>query len=199
MQLQGSGTLSQLDGRQVPQGQAVFSESRAPARREGRPAVDYVKAVFRFTLLAGILSGLLITSAAPVAAEGTELTRLVNVAKAQIGDPWKHYAKGPDKFDCVGFVFFVYNQNGIKERIGGYKGVYGYLKWFRDRGLVTTDKTKARPGDLIIWGRNQHIGMYLGEGMAISALLNPHGVSIHKVSGYVPIKVKAYLRVNIER
>lgn len=159
----------------------------------------YARTVARFVLLASILTGLLVVNAAPVAAEGTELSRVVSVAKAQLKDPWKHYAKGPDRFDCVGFVWFAYNQNGLKDRIGGYRGVAGYLKWFRLRGLITTSAAKARPGDLIVWGRNQHIGMYLGDGMAISALINPYGVSIHKVTGYIGMKVKAYLRVSIER
>ena len=161
--------------------------------------MDYVRAVWRFALFACILSGLLITTAAPVAAEGTELSRVIAVGKAQLKDPWKHYAKGPDKFDCVGFVFFAYNHNGLKDRIGGYRGVGGYLNWFKNRGLTTRDATKARPGDLIVWGDNTHIGMFLGDGMAISALINPYGVSIHKVTGYIGMRVKAYLRVNIER
>lgn len=145
------------------------------------------------------MAGLLITTAAPAAAEGTELSRVVTVAKAQLRDPWKHFAKGPDKFDCVGFVWFAFNQNGLKDRIGGYRGVGGYFKWFKMRGLVTTDASKARPGDLIVWGRNTHIGIFLGDGMAISALINPYGVAIHRVTGYIPIRVKAYLRVSLER
>jgi cell wall-associated NlpC family hydrolase len=156
-------------------------------------------ALARFVLLASIVAGLIVTTAAPVAAEGTELSRIVDVAKAQIHDPWKHFAKGPDKFDCVGYVWFVYNQNGLKDKIGGYRGVGGYFKWFKDRGLVTTDMTKANPGDLIVWGRNEHIGMYLGDGMAISALINPYGVSIHKVVGYIHMRVKGFLHTDIQR
>lgn len=156
-------------------------------------------ALARLALLVSIVAGLIVTTAAPVAAEGTQLTRIVGVAKAQLHDPWKHFAKGPDKFDCVGFVWFAYNQNGLKDKIGGYRGVGGYFKWFKDRGLLTTDMTKARPGDLIVWGRNEHIGMYLGDGMAISALINPYGVSIHKVKGYIPMRVKAFLHTDIER
>jgi len=120
--------------------------------------VAYARAVGRFALLASILIGLLVANAAPVAAGQTQLGKIVGTAKAQVGDPWKHFAKGPDKFDCVGFVFFAYNQHGLKERIGGYRGVGAYYNWFKERGLVTTDPSKARAGDLIVWGKNTHVG-----------------------------------------
>lgn len=160
----------------------------------------FARAVARFALLAGILAGLLVASAAPVAAEQTELNQIVTTAKEQVGDPWKHYAKGPDKFDCVGFVFFAYNEHGLKLRIGGYRGVGAYYNWFRERGLVTTDASKARPGDLIVWGKNQHVGIYLGPDRAISALVNPYGVSVHPIrKSWIGVGVKGYLRVDIER
>jgi cell wall-associated NlpC family hydrolase len=61
------------------------------------------------------------------------------------------------------------------------------------------DKVEGLPGDLIIWGRNKHIGIYLGDGLAISTLTNPHGVSIHPIRGYVPIKVTKWLHVDLQR
>jgi hypothetical protein len=35
--------------------------------------------------------------------------------------------------------------------------------------------------------------------MAVSALVNPYGVSVHPVKGYIGMKVKAYLHVDLER
>ena len=160
----------------------------------------FASAFARFALLVAVLVGALVINAAPVAAAGgTEAARVLNVGLNQLGDPWRHYAKGPDKFDCVGFVWFAFNQNGLKERIGGYRGVKSYFSWFKSRGLVTTDMSKARPGDLIVWGRYKHIGIYLGNGIAVSALVNPYGVSKHKVKGYIGMGVKGFLRVNLER
>jgi cell wall-associated NlpC family hydrolase len=158
------------------------------------------QAVTRFVLLASVIGALLVLSAAPVAAGSTtQLQRVESTALNQLKDPWKHFAKGPDKFDCVGFVWFAYNQNGLKDKIGGYRGVGGYYNYFKSRGLATRDMSKAKPGDLIIWGNNVHIGIYLGNGMAVSALINPYGVSKHKVYGYLGLHVKAFLRVNIDR
>jgi hypothetical protein len=41
--------------------------------------------------------------------------------------------------------------------------------------------------------------MYIGDGKAISALINPYGVKIHPVKGYLNVGFKAYLHVNIGR
>lgn len=160
----------------------------------------FASALARFALLASILVAALVLNTAPVAAaDGSQADRVLKVALNQLGDPWKHYAKGPNKFDCVGFVWFAYNENGLKEKIGGYRGVKSYFSWFKSRGLVTSDMSKAQPGDLIVWGRYKHIGIYLGNGMAVSALVNPYGVSKHKVKGYIGMAVKGYLQVNIDR
>ena len=161
-----------------------------------------ISRVRKFALLTSIIGGLVIAGAVPVAAAEppTQLQSVLSVAHNQKGDPWKHYAKGPDKFDCVGFVWYAYNQNGLKEKIGGYRGVGAYFKWFKQRGLVFTDASKAKPGDLIVWGRNTHIGIYLGPDQAISALVNPYGVSVHPIrKSWIGMKVKGYLRVDIER
>ncbi len=155
------------------------------------------RVVSRISLPIVLLLGLILTTAAPVAAAGTEYDRVFDLAQSKIGANWVHYAKGPDKFDCVGFVWYVYKMNEMQDRIGGYRGVRAYHNWFRDRGLVSTSDPK--PGDLVIWGKFKHIGMYIGDGMAISALVQPYGVKIHKVKGYLNVKFKAYLHTQITR
>jgi cell wall-associated NlpC family hydrolase len=144
-------------------------------------------------------------AAAPVAASDqpaprTELERVIAVAKAEVGSKYSFASAGPTTFDCSGFVTYVYKQAGLLDRIGGKRRtVAGYLEWFRAQGAGRATTTDARPGDLIIWGRNKHIGIYLGDGMAISALINPYGVKIHRVTGYIGMRVKAYLHVRLER
>ena len=69
----------------------------------------------------------------------------------------------------------------------------------RIRPRIGRPRATALPGDLIVWGRNKHIGIYLGDGMAISALINPYGVKVHRVTGYIGMRVKAYLHVKLER
>ena len=71
----------------------------------------------------------------------------------------------------------------------------GYMRWFVTRGLFTRDVDKAEPGDLVVWGMGEHIGIYIGNKKAISALINPWGVSVHSLNG-VPLRVDYFLQVN---
>jgi len=160
--------------------------------------VALARAFARLTLPIAFVLGIILTTAVPVAAGGaTEYEQVLQTAKSKLGANWVHYARGPNVFDCVGFVWYNYKVNDLQDRIGGYRGVGGYLNWFKERGLVST--TNPRLGDLIIWGANKHIGMYIGDGKAISAMSQPYGVKIHPVKGYLNVKFKAYLHVNIER
>ena len=51
----------------------------------------------------------------------------------------------------------------------------------------------------MVWGSNQHIGIYIGDGMAISTLVTKRGVAIHPVKGYIGMNVKGYLRTQLAR
>ena len=140
-------------------------------------------------------------AAAPVAASEsapTELQRVLDVALAQVGDRYSFAAVGPNSFDCSGFVTYAFRESGLIDRIGSKRrSVEGFYRWFARRGLA--DKLNPRPGDLIVWGRFKHIGIYVGDGMAVSALINPYGVKVHPVTGYIGMRVKAYLHVQLER
>jgi len=60
-------------------------------------------------------------------------------------------------------------------------------------------RDNPRLGDLVVWGANQHIGIYVGGGNAISTLVTKSGVSINPVKGYLGIRFKAYLHTQITR
>jgi cell wall-associated NlpC family hydrolase len=154
--------------------------------------------VARFALFA-LLGALVLTVIAPAASAAgqTEYDKVFATAKAQLGDKWEYRARGPNRFDCSGLMFYSFDQNGLKLKIGGYRSVGGYYRWFKEQGKVSRDNPQL--GDLIVWGDNQHIGMYIGDGMAISTLTTRHGVSIHPVHGYLGVKFKAYLHVDITR
>jgi hypothetical protein len=71
----------------------------------------------------------------------------------------------------------------------------GYMRWFVSRGLFTKDVDKAKRGDLVVWGMGEHIGIYVGDNKAISAILNPWGVTLHGIN-WVPLRVDYFLQVN---
>lgn len=155
------------------------------------------RAVARIFLPLALVVGLILGNAAPAAASSdlTDFAKVFDVARSKIGHPWVHYARGPNKFDCVGFVWFAFHENGLQGKIGGYRGVKAYYNWFRDRGLA--GRNNPQPGDLVIWGNFKHLGIYVGDGKAISALINPWGVSIHPATGWIPMQVKAYLHTRL--
>ncbi len=160
--------------------------------------MDSVRVGVRFVLLVAMLS-LVVQATAPIAAASarTEYRQVHRTARAQLGDQWKFRARGPNKFDCSGLVWFAFAQNGLKDRIGGYRSVAGYFRWFKARGQAS--RSDLRVGDLIVWGNNQHIGIYIGNGNAISTLVTKRGVAIHPVRGYLGIRVKAYLHTSLTR
>lgn len=157
------------------------------------------RGVGRLLLISALALGAIVGTAAPVAAgTRTEAQRIIAVAKAQVGDRYSFAASGPNRFDCSGFVTYVFRQADLLDRIGGSRrSVAGFYDYFARRGRA--DKNNRQPGDLIVWGHNKHIGIYIGGGMAVSALINPYGVKVHPVTGYLGMKVKAYLHVKLDR
>ena len=158
----------------------------------------------RTLLILTVAGAAFLGTVAPVAADDspsrTELQKIVDIAKSEVGARYSFAAAGPSSFDCSGFVTYVYRQAGLLDRIGGKRRtVAGFYRWFNNQIPDRATRTDARPGDLIVWGRNHHIGIYLGDGMAISALINPYGVKVHPVRGYIGMHVKAFLHVRLER
>ena len=150
----------------------------------------------RVTLSFALIAGLMLASIQGVAAAEpqTDVGKVIATAMAQLGDQWKYQATGPDRFDCSGLVFYSFKMHGLKHLIGGYRSAKGYYNFFKNRGRA--DMNAPRVGDLIVWGNFQHVGIFLGDGMAISTLTTRSGVSIHPVKGYLGIKVRAYLHVD---
>jgi Bacterial SH3 domain/NlpC/P60 family len=128
---------------------------------------------------------------APVAAK-SPADNVIAVAKTKLGARWVHYAVGPRVFDCSGLVYYVFRKTGNVRKIGGRMSAYGYLAWFRHRGLAS--RTGAKPGDLVVWGGGSHVGIYLGHGKAISTLTS--GVRIHGVHA-VTAKFTAFLHTGL--
>ena len=140
---------------------------------------------------------LLIAPTAAAAEAPTQAELVVATAKAQLGDKWEHRAKGPNRFDCSGLVWYAFHENNLHELIGRYRSVAGYFTYFKNLGLVS--KTNPHLGDLVVWGSNQHIGIYVGDGKAISTLTTKRGVTIHAVKGYLGVPFKGYLHTQITR
>ena len=133
---------------------------------------------------------------APASAASDPVEAVIAAAKEKLDKPFQIGAEGPRLFDCSGLIFRVFEETGQLPRIGGMRlRAVQYQRWFVSRGLFTRDVDKADRGDLVIWDNGEHIGIYLGEGRAISALVNPWGVTIHSLHG-IHLPVDYFLKVD---
>ncbi len=111
-----------------------------------------------------------------------------------MGAHYRFGAEGMTSFDCSGLVWRVYKQSGLEAKIGSArKGARAYYHWFKRRGLAS--RSNPKPGDLVIWHKGTHMGIYIGNGEIISALNKKYGVRVHGlnfVSGFT-----AYLHVQL--
>jgi cell wall-associated NlpC family hydrolase len=130
-------------------------------------------------------------SAAPISSEGQQIVR---IAKRQIGDRYRYGARGPSAFDCSGLVIYAYRQagDGPAIRSGKLRSARALYRWFKARGRAS--RHHPRIGDLVIWGRGSHVGIYVGDGKAISSL--NRGVRVHRIHA-VTARFTAYLHTGM--
>ncbi|MDQ6753524.1 MAG: C40 family peptidase [Actinomycetota bacterium] len=98
-------------------------------------------------------------TAAPAVAVGSGHAGVAAAAYAGIGHPYVYGGTSPSGWDCSGFVQWAYAQAGIS--------VPRTNQW---SGMVRT--ANPQPGDLVVQNGGVHVGIYVGNGMVISAL-NP--------------------------
>jgi cell wall-associated NlpC family hydrolase len=151
----------------------------------------------RALVLAALTACLLIPSAPSTPAAATyssEAGQVIRIARAQVGDRWRYGATGPATFDCSGLVMYAYRMAGDLSMIGNgrYRSAGALYRYFLMRGR--TSRTTGTPGDLVVWGNGSHIGIYLGNGIAVSTLTR--GVRVHGVRA-VTARFTAFLRTGI--
>lgn len=162
--------------------------------------------ILRVFLSAAVLAvSVAATQVLPAAAAESESEGVFNFASSQLAKPFKLGSTGLERYDCSGFIYRTYLETELLDRISGQqRRANGYYNWFKDHGLLTDN---PRPGDLVVWAYNghkvSHIGIFTGwnnkgQPMAISALINPYGVTQHRVHS-ISIPLKAYLSVNLNQ
>ena len=144
--------------------------------------------------LAGAVLFSLAPSAPVAASTTTEAQQIIRIAKAQLGDPWRYGAAGPRAFDCSGLVRYAFRHAGDGAAIhtGYLRSARSLYRWFKAHGKASRHNPKI--GDLVIWGGGTHVGIYIGNGKAISTLTN--GVRIHRVHA-VRARFTAYLHTGM--
>jgi cell wall-associated NlpC family hydrolase len=129
--------------------------------------------------------------AAPTPAVVSAASVVVAFARSHLAAAYRPDASGPTSFDCSGLMWRVFHEAGLGTRVTSHSARAIYLA-YRGRGLAS--RANPQVGDLIVWGRGSHVGVYIGHGYAISALVN--GVRIHRVRAMVT-PFTAYLHTHL--
>ena len=129
----------------------------------------------------------------PLKAVPTRADQVIAIARSKLGRPWV-YGAGPSLFDCSGLVIYAFRTAGISSVVGSSSEVSAYALYARFRALGRASRTGGRPGDLVIWGGGSHVGIYLGNGLAISTLVS--GVRVHAI-GALTTPFTAFLHTGI--
>lgn len=176
---------------------AVSGAVVAPSNEGVRPGRTARFGRLTLVLLSFALAVTLVAVEGPNSAQAasSQAGKIVYTAKNQLGKPFRLGTQGMRRYDCSGLVWRAFYNNGLVAKIGGGRKVArGYYDWFRQRGLAS--RSNPRVGDLVVWGRARHIGIYVGDGKAISALTG--GVTRHRING-INLNFTAYLHTNLTR
>lgn len=94
---------------------------------------------------------------------------LAAIAYTGIGHPYVWGGTSPSGWDCSGFTQWVYAQAGISiPRVNAWTAM--------------TPTSTPSPGDLVMQNGGAHVGIYVGNGMMISALNPSQGTLLHSVA-----------------
>lgn len=101
---------------------------------------------------------------------------IADFALDYVGCRYVSGGRGPNKFDCSGFVYYVYKNFGYTLKPGAK------TQWSKLDGTIK--KADLLPGDLVFFSRNGrssgifHVGLYIGDGQFVHAANSRKGVIV---------------------
>jgi peptidoglycan DL-endopeptidase RipA len=93
---------------------------------------------------------------------GGDRAKIVSTALEYLGDPYVEGGASHSGIDCSGLVMVAYQSVGIN--------LVHYVP-SQDAAATTIPESEAQPGDLVVYDNEEHIGLYLGDGLVLQA---PH-------------------------
>lgn len=109
------------------------------------------------------------SSGSSASVTGANVESFIAVAESKLGCKYVRTSKGPDSFDCSGFVYWCLNQVGVNQ---GYmtSGSWANCSKYTRIGSMS----EAQRGDIIVY--NGHVAIYAGGGVVIDASNSNGGV-----------------------
>ena len=104
---------------------------------------------------------------------------IVQAALTKVGCKYVWGAKGPNQFDCSGFVYWCLKEAGVSCANSMCTSAAGQAQYCYNRGWIIS-QSDLQPGDLVFWqnaactkgdrwNEIHHTGIYIGEGKVIEA------------------------------
>ena len=175
--IEASAPLAGLPATSAPAAIGAPAAISAPSVIAGAAAVIDLSAQDR-PLSASARAAAHVSSPATVAAS----TRVIALAETHLGARYQHGATGPRAFDCSGLVYRVFEDAGLGRKIAGLRSAAALYAHFRALHMVSTQN--PQPGDLVIFGGGSHVGIYIGAGRVIHAMVS--GVAITRIKAVYP-------------
>lgn len=101
---------------------------------------------------------------------------LISIASSKIGSPYVWGAKGPNSFDCSGFVYWCLNQAGVETSYMTSSG------WRNPGRFKKVSMGELQAGDIVVV--RGHVGIYAGGGSVIDASSSNGRVVHRSLSGW---------------
>jgi cell wall-associated NlpC family hydrolase len=118
---------------------------------------------------------------------------VVAFARSHLRARYRHASTGPSSFDCSGLMWRVFKEAGLSGKVTS-TSARGIYQSYRARRLAS--RSNPQVGDLVVWGHGSHVGVYIGHGYAISALVQ--GVRVHRIRAmFTPFT--AYLHTHLSK
>ncbi len=137
-----------------------------------------MRSLFASLLLLSLVSGCASFPEHPVShgsAPPEAREQIIEIALAQLGQPYVYGGSRPGGFDCSGLVHYAYSRAGLEvPRTTGEQ--YRQAQRIARRNLA--------PGDLVFFrlrGSVSHVGLYLGDGEMVHAPSTGNNVRIEPI------------------
>lgn len=111
--------------------------------------------------------------------------KLVKFAKKQVGKSYKYGAKGPKTFDCIGLVYYVFKNAGVKLKSSVTYDKICHMKSSYSKYIVAHSKSKAKAGDIVFFysgNKVKHACVAIGNGKCVNA--TKKGVKVMKIQDH---------------